>query len=194
MRKLYLSLLILFALFGNIHAQSVEEYHYPQAGDWLITVKPQSYLLGFNLGVEYTLNPRLTWQTEVTNHSYYSLIGHQSTAFYSSLKWHVWKGEAKSFYLQPKAVVGFYYGKNRYEQKPYYAGLGLTVGFMHSISSNDRWFLFYELGGRYSRQFGQKACKEEEFQDCRALHGFMDFAFNSPGSYQDISIGVAYRF
>ncbi len=194
MRKLLLALAMLSCVFGAVQAQKTQSFAYPSEKAWLITNKPQTFLLGFNVGAEYVISKKLSWHSEVTNHLYTSRFA--SSAVSTSLKWHFLGKFGKSIYLQPKLVAGFFYDETPMEDKPYYAGFGIGLGGMHTISKNKRWFLFYEAGIKACNAFGNRpnSTPINPENEVNKTVGAMEYFFISPASIFDLSIGISYRF
>ncbi len=186
MKKVFLILsLSLLSILGT-KAQEHKASAYPTEKTWLITTKPQTLFLGFNLGAEYVISPKLSWHSELTSHLH--TFDYRSTALKTSLKWHFLGHFGKSLYLEPKLVAGFFHDYTPIDDKPYYAGIGLGLGAMHSISKNKRWFLFYEAGVKTCEPFGYRKDSSPD-NDL----GIIDYLFISPSSLYDLAIGISYR-
>ncbi len=189
MRKLFLSLIMLCSIFGLTQAQKSKPIAYPSEKAWLLTNKPQTFLLGFNIGAEYVISKKLSWHTEATNHLH--IITSKSTALSTSLKWHFLGNFGKSLYFQPKLFSGFFYDKTLIHDKPYFAGLGLSLGGMHPISKNKRWFLFYEVGFKAPVFFGNRPNSSSPYFFIKVFEA-IEFLYFSSASPLDCSIGISF--
>ncbi len=193
MRKLLLVLSMLACTFGIVKAQNSKDFAYPNKKAWLISTKPQTLLFGFNLGIERVFSPKFSWYTETTSHfhsAFQKILVYQSTALSTSLRWHCVGRFGKSFYVEPKLVAGLFYNETLVENKPYYAGGGLSVGLMYPLfKKNKHWYYFYDAGVKFCIPFGYRANSLIGDPNSGAIYAFL-----SPASLIDFSVGISYRF
>ena len=152
----------------------------------LITNTPLTFLLGANLGVETLLSPKVSIGGELTGHVW---IVPANIAITPTIKYY-FKGVAgKGFYVSGKLVAGYFFNKTVVEDAPYYAGGGIGIGGITPLRDRDRFYLFGGLGLKLVSPFGRRPGSNTH--DTGA--GMAYYAFLSPASLLDVSIGIAIR-
>lgn len=148
----------------------------------LLTTRPQSLVLGANLGAEFPLSPRVSFAGELTTHCRF-VPG--NIALSPSLKYYL----NNSFFLKAKLIGGFFFSETPVENHPYYAGAGFGIGFMLPFPGSERLYIFADSGIKFAAPFGYRA--NSAVKD--GAWGMAYYTLMSPASIPELSLGIAFK-
>lgn len=151
-----------------------------------ITVKPQSFFVGANIGTEIAISNRISAGGELTGHFWFV----PSNLAIAPIFKYYFKGKiGKGFYARGKLVGGYYFMETPIDSHPYYAGAGIGVGGITSLCKTNKIALFVDLGLKFVVPFGNR----HDSQISDASWGMAYYSLLSPASMPEIAIGVAFR-
>lgn len=150
-----------------------------------LTFKPQSFLMGANIGIDAATSERVSVFGEFTQ----QVIEFNTSALTVGAKYYFTGRPGKGFYGRVKSVSGFFYGRTPFENHPYYAGAGLGAGYMRPFGNSGKWHFAFDTGLKFVAPFGTRknSSWEEEF-------GMAYYTVLSPASVIDLNFSIAYRF
>lgn len=151
-----------------------------------LTLKPQSYALGANLGIEFPLSPKFVLGGEISTHF---RIDTPNMAIKPSLKYYLSGVHGKGFYSRFKLIGGYYFSECAEADQPYYAGAGLNIGGITPLFKSKKLFFFAEVGLQFTPTFGHRVNNEKMEGETVGLYHLL----LSPGALPDISLGLAFK-
>lgn len=178
LKSICLSLLIAFSAH-QLKAQVSPKNTTPKT---YITIKPLSYLLGANLGVEQTLSSSISLCGDLTYHGWHGIPDNLAAS--ASLLWYLPSKTPHRFYIRGKAIFGGYFDKVALDTGHLYAGGG--VGFGASARVRERFKLWSDFTLQFAPPFG---AKDRPLMD--GNFGTAYYSIMSPASLFEINIGFA---
>ena len=153
-----------------------------------ITVKPQSFLFGANVGTEIAMSSKTSVGGEVTGHFWPKNIP-SNMAIAPIFKYYLRGTVGQGLYARAKLVGGYYFKKTAIDNQPYYAGGGVGFGGITSLCKAGRIHLFVDVGVKFVPSFGNRPNSNIS----GAEFGMVYYAICSPASMPEFAVGVAFR-
>ncbi len=157
-----------------------------------ISIRPQSYMFGANVGFETSLSKKWSLKTDVTSHFYYD---YKNIAVLPTLKWYFQNEVGNGFHLNLKTFVGYFFNETPIKNKPYYTGGGIGIGWMKPFP-NSNWYFCTNANIKIPFVFGNRPNSTPTIDENSDSYGFnmIYMYYLSPACALDINIGLAYRF
>lgn len=187
--------ILLFALVSLLSCSGLvaQEERYPSGV--LLSTRPQTLLLGVDLGVEVPLNSKWSIGGEAIAHAWWDIP--KNIALKPSVKWYFWGTTGRGWYLRMSPIIGYFLNKP-YDGYRYYGGGGFGIGWQSPFVRGSRWHVIGDAGLKLAVPFGACNCVatkgRTEDQKMRSHNDFYYMAIASPAAPIDLSIGIAYRF
>lgn len=183
--KALLSLAISTGLLGTFSTEAYAQEVTPPSKLGL-TIKPQSFIVGANVGVDYALTSRVALAAEVTTHLW---LVPRNIAFTPSIKYVFLGNTEKGLYTRAKLVGGYFFKETPYNEHPYYAGGGIGVGGTMALNKSGSVSLFSDVGAKFAAPFGKR--EGSLIKDTN--WGIAYYSMLSPASLCEFSIGLRFR-
>ncbi len=182
MRVLFTILLVATVSFTTI-AQNQTENH-----PTLISVKPLPLFFGLNAGIETPLSSKFSLKTEVNSHFYYD---YKNIAVSPTLKWYFNDEVSNGFHLNLKTFGGYFFDETVFDDKPYYIGGGVGIGWISPQYKDNRLRFFAEINLKYPHLFGNRVNSTNPEKD--GAYKILYMYYLSPASVIESNLGFAFR-
>lgn len=160
----------------------------------LLTIKPQHYFLGAQLGLDYQLSKKVAIGGEVTSHFWFDTP--PNIALTPHVKW-FFKGQVgRGWYLRAKTVAGYFFKEVVIDERySYYAGGGVGIGAIAPFLANNRFYIFFDAALAVVAPFGKRGADPlDEREKLAHQPGMWYYSIASPGATIELALGFAYRF
>ncbi len=182
MKTIFTTLLVTIMSFTVLAQNKTEER------PTLISIRPIQLIYGLNTAIETPLSSKFSLKTEVNSHFYYD---YKNIAISPTLKWYFNNKVGNGFHLNLKTVGGYFFNKTAFDDKPYYVGGGVGIGWISPQYKNNKWRFFAEINLKYPHLFGNRANSTNSKKD--GAYRMVYMYYLSPASVIELSLGVAFR-
>lgn len=163
----------------------------PQKGRYgtFLTILPQHFLFGPNIGFEQGLSRKWSMSCDVTGHLW--LTSTPNIALKANLKYYFLGQVGKGIYARINATAGHFLQESAIAGYPFYAGGGIGLGGMLPLTRNGKWHITTDAGLKVVPPIGKRKIGNK---DPDPTFSMAYYTFLSPAALIDFSIGIAYRF